>query len=47
MAGIIEEVERRLGVILKEKQGEVIAAFVKGNDFFAVLPTAILYVEVI
>ena len=38
MAEIIE-VERRLGVILKEKQREVIAAFVKVNDVFAVLPT--------
>ena len=39
MTEIIEEVERRLGFILKEKQREVIAAFVKGNDVFAVLPT--------
>ena len=38
MAEIIE-VERRLGFILKEKQREVIAAFVKRNDVFAVLPT--------
>ena len=38
MAEIIE-VERRLWFILKEKQREVIAAFVKGNDVFAVLPT--------
>ena len=36
MAEIIE-VERRLGFILKEKQMEVIAAFVKENDVFAVL----------
>ena len=35
----IMEVERRLGLILKEKQREVIAAFVNGNDDFAVLPT--------
>ena len=39
MAEIIEKVERRLGFILKEKEREVIAAFVKGNDVFAVLPT--------
>ena len=39
MAEIIEKVERRLGFILKEKQREVIAAFVKGNDVFAVVPT--------
>ena len=38
MADIIE-VERRLGFILKEKQREVIAAFVKGNNVFTVLPT--------
>ena len=38
MAEVIE-VERRLGFILKEKQREVIAAFVKGNDVFAVLPS--------
>ena len=38
MAEIIE-VERRLGFILKEKQREVIAAFIKGNDEFAVLTT--------
>ena len=35
----IIEVERRLGFILKEKQMEVIGAFVKGNNVFAVLPT--------
>ena len=34
----ILEVERTLGFILK-KQREVIAAFVKENDVFAVLPT--------
>ena len=33
------EVERCIGFILKEKQREVIAAVVKGNDIFAVLPT--------
>ena len=38
MAEIIE-VERRLGFILKEKQREVIVAFVKGNNVFTVLPT--------
>ena len=38
MAEIIE-VERHLGFILKEKQREVIAAFVKGNNVFTVLPT--------
>ena len=37
MADIIEE--RHLGFILKEKQREAIATFVKGNDVFAVLPT--------
>ena len=37
MAEIIEEVERHLGIILKEKQREVIATFVKGNDIFDVL----------
>ena len=38
MAEIIE-VERSLGFILKEKQREIIAAVVKGNGVFAVLPT--------
>ena len=37
MAEIIEE--RHLGFILKEKQREVIATFVKGNDIFDVLIT--------
>ena len=37
MAEIIE-VERLLGFILKEKQKEVIAAFVEGNVVFVVLP---------
>ena len=38
MAEIIE-VERHLGFILKEKQREVIAAFVKRNNVITVLPT--------
>ena len=37
MAEIIEE--RHLGFILKEKQREAIATFVKGNDIFDVLIT--------
>ena len=39
MAEIIEKVERHLGFFLKEKQREVFAAFVKGNNVFDVLPT--------
>ena len=34
----IIEVKKHLGFILKEKQREVIAAVVKENDVFAVLP---------
>ena len=40
MAEIIEKVERRLGFILKEKESEVIAAFVKGMmSLLCYLPT--------
>ena len=39
MAEIIEDIERHLGIILKEKQREVIATFVKGNDIFDLLIT--------
>ena len=48
MAEIIEE--RRLGFILKEKQREVIAAFVEGSDVFVVLsvgcPTITQYTNI-
>ena len=38
-ANIVDEVAKEFGFTLKEKQKEVISAFISGNDVFCCLPT--------
>ena len=38
-ANVVDEVAKEFGFTLKEKQKEVISAFISGNDVFCCLPS--------